>query len=134
MTTSSPFLPGHPIGFPLLAVPDESGTLRWPTVDASVRETIRALLMTRKGELILARSTGVGLADYLHRPNSAITRQQLRDAIIAELGRHEKRVKLDAVELAEAGDRGEELAITITYRIKRTGTIGSVALTMKLAG
>lgn len=131
---ASPFLPGHPIGFPLLPVPDESGTLHWPTVDASVRDTIRALLMTRKGELILARTAGVGLPDYLHRPNSAITRRQLRDAIIAELSRHERRIRLDAVELAEAGDRGEELAIAITYRIKRTGTIGSVSLKMKLAG
>ena len=107
MTNTSPFIPGHPIGFPLLPVPDETGTLRWPTLDESVRQTIRAILMTRKGELILARTAGVGLADYLHQPNTAITRTRLREAIVQQLIRLEGRIELDGVELGEAGENGE---------------------------
>lgn len=132
--STSPFLPGNPVGFPLLAVPDETGSLNWPGVETSVRQTIRAILMTRKGELILARGVGVGLADYLHQPNSAITRRTLRDSIVEALTRHETRIRLDGVDLAEAGDRGEELVITISYRIKRMGTPDEVSLTMRLKG
>ncbi|WP_138469271.1 GPW/gp25 family protein [Poseidonocella sp. HB161398] len=132
--TASPFLPREPIGWPLLPVPDETGSLRWPGLDLSVRQTIRAILMTRRGELLLARDRGVGLADYLHRPNSADTRRELRERIIAAIGAMEPRVRLDAVDLAPAGDRGEELTITITYSIRRTGSPGAVSVTMKLGG
>ncbi|MEM6846488.1 MAG: GPW/gp25 family protein [Pseudomonadota bacterium] len=129
-----PGLPGLPIGFPLLPVPDEMGRLRWPTLDQSVRDTIRALLLTEPGELLLARSTGVGLARYLHRPNTLAERRELRDAIVAEITEHEPRVTLDAVELSPGGERGETLLIDIRYRILRTGTPGQLALTLKLAG
>ena len=130
----NPFLPGQPIGFPLLPVPDASGTLRWPTLDRSVRDTIRAILMTRKGEWLLAKKRGVGLADYLHQPNSAETRRKLHESIVQEVGLLEKRIKLDAVELAAAGERGEEIAITIRYRIKRSGTPGTVSVALRPGG
>lgn len=130
----NPFLPGQPIGFPLLPVPDASGTLRWPTLDRSVRDTIRAILMTRQGEWLLARKRGVGLADYLHQPNSAETRRKLHESIVQEVRLLEKRIKLDAVELAPAGERGEEIAITIRYRIKRSGAPGTVSVALRPGG
>lgn len=131
---TNPFLPREPIGFPLLPVPDATGSLTWPTVDRSVRDTIRAILMTRPGELILARPRGVGLADYLQRPNTAETRRQLREAILREVGLMEKRIQLDAVEVSPTGARAEEIAVTLSYRIRRTGAAGSVSLTMNLGG
>lgn len=134
MTATSPFLPGHPIGWPLLPVPDETGTLRWPSLDASVRQTIRAILMTQAGELVLARQSGVGLATYLHEPNSAVTRRRLRDAIIEELAKLETRIEIDSVELAPTGERGEEITITIGYRIRRTGRPATVSVAMKRGG
>jgi Bacteriophage baseplate protein W len=128
----SPFLPREPLGWPLLPVPDAAGTLRWPDLDQSVRQTIRAILMTRPGEWLLARAEGVGLADYLHAPNTAVTRRRLSHAIAAALGRLETRIKLDAIEVAPTGAREDEIAIRIAYRIKRTGAPGSVSVTMSV--
>lgn len=130
----NPFLPGQPIGFPLLTVPDATGTLRWPSLDQSVRQTIRGILMTRPGEWLLQRQRGVGLADYLQQPNAAETRRKLREAITREVGLLEKRIKLDVVELAPTGERKEEITITIRYRIKRSGAPGTVSVTMKPGG
>lgn len=132
MASHSPFLPGEPLGWPLLPVPDATGSLSWPNLDASVRQTIRSILMTRKGEWLLARESGVGLAEYLHEPNTAATRRRLRDAIVKQVGQLETRIKLDAVELVAGGERGEEVQITVSYRIKRTGKPSSLAVTMKL--
>lgn len=131
---TNPFLPGQPTGFPLLPVPDATGTLHWPSVDASVRQTIRAILMTRPGEWLLNRPRGVGLADYLHLPNSADTRRRLREAIQREVTLLETRIKLDALELEPAGARGEEIAITLRYRIKRSGVADAVSVTIRPRG
>lgn len=130
----APFLPAEPLGWPLLPVPDADGRLKWPSLDASIRQTIRAILMTRRGELILARQRGVGLADYLHEPNAAVTRRRLRDAVVAEITAMEPRIRLDAVEVLPSGDREEEITVTIRYRTKRTGTPGSVSASMRLGG
>jgi uncharacterized protein len=134
MTVSAraPHLPAEPLGWPLLPLPDASGRLLWPSLETSVRQTIRAILMTRPGELILARQRGVGLADYLHEPNSAMTRRRLRDAILAEITAMETRIRLDAVEIVASGDREEEITVTIRYRIRRTGAAGSVTASMRL--
>jgi len=131
---TSPFLPGLPIGFPLLGAPDANGALHWPTLDASVRQTIRSILMTRPGEWLLARDRGVGLADYLAEGNTPELRRRLREAIQREIGLLEKRVKLDAVELEPAGTHAEEIRITIRYRIRRTGAPGAVSVAMKTGG
>lgn len=130
----NPFLPGEPIGYPLLPVPDATGTLRWPSLDRSVRDTIRSILMTAPGEMVLSRDRGVGLASYLHQPNTAETRRRLREAILREVGLLEKRIKLDEVAVQPEGERAEQIAVTIKYRIKRTGTAGSVSLTMTVRG
>jgi phage baseplate assembly protein W len=130
----NPFLPGLPIGFPLLPVPDATGTLRWPSLDQAVRQTIRAILMTRPGEWLLQRQRGVGLGTYLQQPNGAETRRRLREAITREVGLMETRIKLDAVELVPSGERGEEITITIRYRIKRSGAPGTVSVTIRPGG
>lgn len=131
---SAPSRPVLPIGFPLLAAPDAAGRLVWPSLEASVRGAIRALLMTRKGELILRRDIGVGLADYLHRPNTAINRRELRDAVVETLTRHEPRIALSSVDVETEGERGETLGVAIRYRILRTGAADEVSLSMRLGG
>lgn len=130
----APYLPAEPLGWPLLPAPDADGRLAWPSLDVSVRQAIRAILMTRPGELILARERGVGLADYLHEPNAVVTRRRLRDAIVAELGALEPRIRLDAVDVAPTGEREEEITITIRYRIRRNGAPGAVTASLRLGG
>ena len=99
-----------------------------------MRQTIRAILMTRPGEWLLEPSRGVGLADYLHQPNGAETRRRLREAILREVGLLETRIRLDAVELEPAGERGEEIAITLRYRFRRSGAGDMVSVTIRPGG
>jgi len=132
--TTSPFLPRFPIGFPLLTKPDANGTWAWPSLEQSVRDSLRAILMTRPGEWLLHRQRGVGLVDFLQRPNSAETREELRDRIQKEVGLLEKRVTLDGVDVLPTGDRENEITITLRYRILRTGVAASQTVTMNLAG
>ncbi len=131
---TSPFLPGFPIGFPLLASPDDNGAWQWPSLDQSVRDTIRAILMTRPGEWLLHRRRGVGLVDFLQHPNTAETRKNLRDLITREVGLLETRIKLDGVDVVPSGERENEITITLRYRIMRTGTATTQTVSMNLTG
>jgi phage baseplate assembly protein W len=132
--TTSPHLPRHPIGFPLLTGPDETGTWAWPGLEQSVRDSLRAILMTRPGEWLLHRQRGVGLVDYLQRPNTVETRKDLRDRIQQEVGLLEKRITLDAVDLRATGERENEITITLRYRILRTGRAETQTVTLTLSG
>ncbi len=132
--TTSPYLPRHPIGFPLLTMPDANGTWSWPNLEQSVRDSLRAILMTRPGEWLLHRQRGVGLVDFLQLPNTADTRKDLRDRIRKEVSLLEKRITLDAVDVLASGERENEITITLRYRILRTGAPDSQTITMNLAG
>lgn len=124
-----------PIGWPLLPRPDAHGRLAWPDLATSVRERIRLLLLMRPGALIGARGLGVGLGDFLGRPATLDTRREIRDRVTEQLARWEPRIALEGVEVwpPEEADPGR-LRLEISYRLRRTGEPGVVALTMDLGG
>ena len=68
------------------------GSLDYPALDDSVRQTIRVILLTRPGEQLLHPEFGVGLEQFLHDPNTITTRRRIRDAIVAGLERWEPRI------------------------------------------
>lgn len=132
--TTSPSLPKYPIGFPLLTAPDADGNWAWPSLDQSIRDSLRAILMTRAGEWVLHRARGVGLVDYLQRPNTSDTRTTLADRITKEVSLLEKRIVLIRVEVAPTGARENEITITLRYRVRRTGVISTQAINLILGG
>lgn len=125
-------LPRPLIGWPLLAVPDADGRLDWPTLEASVRQSIRVILSTRPGEQLMRPEFGAGVDRLLHEPNKLATRRQLRDWVNAALERWERRILLDRVNVLEVPDRPTELRVEIAYRLARTGTPDAVAVTVRL--
>jgi hypothetical protein len=125
-------LPRPLIGWPLLAVPDADGRLDWPTLEASVRQSIRVILSTRPGEQLMRPEFGAGIDRLLHEPNKLATRRQLRDWVNAALERWERRILLDRVDVLEVPDRPTELRVEIAYRLARTGTPDAVAVTVRL--
>jgi uncharacterized protein len=128
----NPFVPAPALGWPLLPVPDATGSLAWPDLETSIRQTIRAILMTRPGERLLARRLGAGLQDFLHEPNSVLTRRRLRDAVREALLRHEPRIRLVGVDVEPEGEREERVRIAIGYEVIRTGRPGTLAIAMML--
>jgi phage baseplate assembly protein W len=125
-------LPRPLIGWPLFAVPDADGRLDWPDLEASVRQGIRVILSTRPGEQLMRPEFGAGLDRLLHEPNNLATRRQIRDWIMESLGRWERRIVLDRVEVLEQPDEPAELRVEIAYRLARTGTPGALAVTVRL--
>ncbi len=125
-------LPRPLVGWPLFALPDEHGRLDWPDLEASVRQGIRVILSTRPGEQLMRPEYGAGLDRLLHAPNTLATRRQIRDWVIDALGRWERRILLDRVEVLEVPDKPAELRVEIAYRLARTGTPAALAVTVRL--
>ncbi|MBX3081428.1 MAG: GPW/gp25 family protein [Anaerolineae bacterium] len=121
-----------PIGWPLLPKPDTNGELRYPTLEDSVRQSIRVILRTRPGEQLMRPEFGGGLADFLHEANTLTTRRRIQDSIVASLERYEQRISIDRVEVLEVPNEPSHIRIEIAYRLRRTGAAQSLGLTMML--
>ncbi len=120
------------IGWPLLPVPDEQGQLNYPSLEQSVRETIRVLLSTRPGEQLMRPDFGAGLQNYLNQPNDLTTRRRIHDAIRETLERYETRMVLNLVDVQPEEDRPSHLRILLGYRLRRNGQAGQMSLTLEL--
>lgn len=127
--------PARPsIGWPLLPVPDAHGRLEYPSLEASVRESIRVILSTRPGEQLMRPDFGAGLERLLHEPNTLATRRAIRDLIQASLARWERRLLLDRVDVREVPGEPSHVSVEIAYRLARTGAPATLALTVQLEG
>ena len=122
------------IGWPLLPVPDGHGRLPYPTLEGSVRDSIRVILSTRPGEQLMRPDFGGGLERLLHEPNTLATRRAIRDLVHASLTRWERRIVLDRVEVWEVAGEPSHVSVEIAYRLARTGAAATMNLTVQLEG
>jgi len=122
------------LGWPLLSLPDEHGTLAWPDLAQSVREGIRIILSTRPGEQLMRPEYGGGLERLLHEPNTVATRREIRDLVNDALTRWERRILLDSVEVWEVPDQPSQVRVEIAYRLARNGAPGAMNVTVQLEG
>jgi len=126
--------PPQLVGFPFPLLPDDAGELHFPSPEVSVRQGIRAVLATRPGERIMRPDFGAGLAALLHEPNSPATRRRIRDEVTVALARWEPRIAVDRVEVTEVAGASNEVRVEIVYRLRRTGALSQIGLTMELGG
>lgn len=130
MTAPSPI----PVGWPLLPLPNTNGLLEWPDAERSVRQTIEVILRTRPGEQLMRPRFGGGLEDFLHEPNTLVTRRRIHDAIVDALTTWEPRIDVDRVEVWEVPEEAAQVRVEISYRLRRTGAVEQIGLTMSTSG
>ena len=127
-------LPRPLIGWPLMPLPDARGTLSYPTLEESVRQSIQVILRTRPGEQLMRPRFGGGLERFVNEQNTIATRRRIRELITEALGRWEPRIILDRVEVTEHPDRPTHVRVVIGYRLRRTGAVEQIGLSMNLDG
>lgn len=119
-------------GWPLLPLPDADGNLQYPTLEESVRQTIRVILSTRPGEQLMRPEFGAGLDQFLHEHNTHTTRRRIRDLVVESLKRWEPRITVARVEVQEVPETPTRLRVEIAYQLRRTGLRQQMGLTMEL--
>ena len=120
------------LGWPLFALPDESGRLDYPTLEDSVRQLIQVILSTRPGEQLMRPDFGGGLDTLLNEPNTLATRRRIRDLVRDALERWERRILLDQVEVWEVAGEPSHVRVDVAYRLARTGAPAQMGVTVQL--
>jgi phage baseplate assembly protein W len=121
-----------PIGWPLLPRPDAAGELRWPSLERSVADQIRVILLTRPGDQLMRPRFGAGLENFLQESNTLTTRRRIHDLITSSLSRWESRILVDAVTVDEVPGEPARVRVEILYRLRRTGAPRRAGLTFDL--
>ncbi len=119
-----------PLGWPFLPVP-EGGAINYPTLEQSVRDSIRIILTTRPGEQLMTPLFGAGLQNFLDEGNTVSVRRQVQSAILDALQQYEKRITVDAVDVTTIDGAPSEIHVQIHYRMLRTNAPGQIGVTMQ---
>jgi uncharacterized protein len=99
-----------------------SGKISLSEYEEDVRESIRIILLTSKGERVMRPDFGSGLHEFVFATMSATTIGALQAAVRDALVKWEPRIQVLAVDVAaEAGELGK-LLINIDYRVRATNT------------
>lgn len=101
---------------------DASGRIAFSEYEDDVREAIRIILMTSKGERVMQPDFGAGLYDFVFASMTSTNLGRIQRAVEDALVKWEPRVQVTAVNVEP--DQGElgKLLINIDYRVRATNT------------
>lgn len=88
--------------------------------EESIRQAIRIILSTAKGERVMRPDFGCGIYELVFAPNNAATRGMAEHYVSEALLLWEPRIEMFEVRATVGGEQGEELSISIDYRVRTT--------------
>ena len=90
--------------------------------EEDVRQSIRIILGTGRGERVMRPDFGAGLHDFLFAPVNFATTESIRVRVEESLIDWEPRIELEQVSVVPAADDGSRLDIEVVYRVRSTNT------------
>ena len=120
-----------PVSWPYLPLP-QNGQLVFPTLEQSVRDSIRIILTTRPGEQLMRPRFGAGLQNFLEDGNTIFVRRQIQSAILDNLQAYETRIVVDRVDVDPVPNAPSEVHVQIYYRLLRTNAAQQIGITMQV--
>lgn len=113
---------GKGLAFPVKPEP-ATGRLRQQTEEDDIREAVRIILGTRKGERVMRPEFGCGIHEFVFGTMDYDTLRQMESAVQEALVLWEPRIEQIQVR-AEAGpDRDGQVLINIFYRVRSTNNL-----------
>jgi hypothetical protein len=88
--------------------------------EESIKQSIRIILSTAKGERVMRPDFGCGIHELVFAPNSAATQGSAEHHVSEALIRWEPRIEVLNVKATVSGVHDEELLISVDYRIAMT--------------
>jgi hypothetical protein len=118
--------------FPLLPGLDGEGRPAWRRGNASVREVMLNILLTRPGERLMRPEFGAGIRNFIHHPNNETTRALIADAALRALTRWEPRVTIEEVRVVADRERLSHVNLSVRYRLLADGSQDMLELALNL--
>ncbi|HQU84103.1 MAG TPA: GPW/gp25 family protein [Pyrinomonadaceae bacterium] len=123
---------GKGISFPPRIGAD--GRIVWSEGEENIRESIKVILLTELNERLYLPNFGGGLNKFLFEPNTATTRQLIRDRITKALAEWEPRITVQSVSVEPDTQDLQTANVTINYKLVATQSSERVGLTVTLGG
>ena len=123
---------GKGISFPPRIGAD--GRVVWSEGETNIRESIKIILLTELNERLRLPEFGGGLNRFLFEPNTATTRQLIRDRITKALAQWEPRIAVQSVAVEPDAQDEQACVATIQYKLVATQTSERVSLSVTLGG
>lgn len=123
---------GKGIAFPPRVGAD--GRVVWSEGETNIRESIKIILLTELNERLRLPDFGGGLNQFLFEPNTATTRQLIKDRITKALAQWEPRITVQDVSVEADAQDLQAAIVTINYQLVATQTLERVSLSVSLGG
>ena len=101
---------------------DAAGNIALSEYEDDVREAIRIILMTSKGERVMQPDFGAGLYDFVFASMNSTNLGRIQRAVEDALVKWESRVQVTAVKVEPDQTELGKLLINIDYRVRATNT------------
>ena len=119
-------MPGEFLGvgwnFPLdlVKLDDKRRSVKLAEYEESIRQSIRIILETARGERVMRPDFGCGIHERVFALNDSATRGIVEDEVREALLDWEHRIEVLDVEVTAEGPEGQVLMINIEYKIRST--------------
>jgi Bacteriophage baseplate protein W len=90
--------------------------------EQDVREAVRIILETNRGERVMRPDFGAGLHDFLFEPLNTTTLALIRHRVEESLITWEPRIRLELIDVQLADGPRNRIDITIEYTVRATNT------------
>jgi phage baseplate assembly protein W len=112
-----PFL-GLGVAFPIQL---DEGEIKPAEAEESIRQSIRIILGTAKGERVMRPDFGCGIYDLVFEMTTASTAGKISQAVREALLRFEPRIDVIDIRVTPKSDKeGEKIFISIDYQVRAT--------------
>jgi uncharacterized protein len=103
-----------------------TGLVATAEYEEDIRQSIRIILETAKGERVMRPDFGCGIHDLVFEAIDTTTLQRIRSEVDDALRRYEARI--DVLEISPDEDATSEgrLLIELEYRVRRTNQVGNL--------
>jgi len=101
---------------------ENDGEIAEAVYEEDIREAIRIILDTGRGERVMRPDFGAGLNQFVFEPMNTTTLALVKHRVEESLITWEPRIDLDEVTVTTPAPQTGELLIDITYRVRETNT------------
>ncbi len=108
------------IGWKFPTSPDSDGKIAMSEYETDIKEAIKIILGTAKGERVMRPDFGCGIHDFVFSPVNKATLSLVENTVREGLTFWEPRIELIKVEAIPEVSAEEKLLVSIDYRVRVT--------------
>jgi phage baseplate assembly protein W len=107
--------------FPIQA--DSEGRIALARQDDAIRQSIRLIIETAKGERVMRPTFGCGIHDLVFAPNDPMTAARVSFEVREALIDWEPRIEVQDVQVNLDSGEGHTLLVNVQYRVRSTNNV-----------